>query len=146
MTRSYKNYARRIYATRAFTFIEIMVVVIIIGLLISMGGVAWMTHLKNAQVKITRAKIKGTLRTELDLYYTTHGSYPTSDQGLRVLIEDAEAEGEDLEDLLKDPWGSEFLYECPGKEGRKYDLWSLGPDKQDGTGDEIGNWKSEDDK
>lgn len=144
MARKDSSVVWRRNAPSAFTFIEIMVVVIIIGLLVSMVGVGMMTKLKNAQVKITKSKIKGPLRTELQLYYTTHGSYPSSEEGLRALIDEAEAEGEDLDDFLKDPWKEDFLYTCPGREGRAYDLWSKGPDKQDGTDDDIGNWKSDD--
>lgn len=44
-------------------------------------------------------------------------------------------------DLLNDPWGRRYQYRAPGvQNARGYDLWSVGPDGQDDTGDEIGNW------
>jgi hypothetical protein len=45
------------------------------------------------------------------------------------------------EGLLIDPWENAYAYRAPGiHNAESYDLWSLGPDGQDDTGDEIGNW------
>ncbi len=41
---------------------------------------------------------------------------------------------------LKDPWGEPYQYRCPGADGRAFDLWSKGPDKEDGTDDDITSW------
>ncbi len=44
-------------------------------------------------------------------------------------------------DLLNDPWGRPYQYRAPGMHNpNTYDLWSVGPDGRDATGDEIGNW------
>ena len=45
----------------------------------------------------------------------------------------------------KDPWGSEYVYEYPGKNNEQDlpDIWSIGPDRQDGTDDDVGNWMVE---
>jgi type II secretory pathway pseudopilin PulG len=44
-------------------------------------------------------------------------------------------------DVLTDPWGKAYRYGCPGIHNPTgYDLWSVGPDGVDGTGDDIGNW------
>ena len=46
-----------------------------------------------------------------------------------------------VDDLLKDPWGHPFVYYCPGKHNREsYDLFSIGPDGVEGTGDDVTNW------
>jgi general secretion pathway protein G len=43
--------------------------------------------------------------------------------------------------IPKDPWGNDYLYECPGTHNRDaYDLWSAGPDGVSGTEDDITNW------
>lgn len=45
--------------------------------------------------------------------------------------------------LLMDPWGSPMYYEYPGQKNNMengYDLWSAGPDKEEGTKDDINNW------
>ena len=38
-----------------------------------------------------------------------------------------------------DPWDTPYVYRCPGSNGKSFDLYSCGPDKQDGTSDDIGN-------
>ncbi len=44
-------------------------------------------------------------------------------------------------ELLDDPWNRQYQYRAPGTHNpNAYDLWSVGPDGKDGTGDEIGNW------
>ena len=146
MERKQSRLAPRVHGTRAFTFIEIMVVVVIIGLLVSMGGVMWMKKLEKARIDITKMKIKGELRTELQAHYIANGAYPTSEEGLRSLVDEESGSGEGVEDIITDAWNREFLYACPGREGRSYDLWSMGPDGQDGTNDDIGNWKGPDEE
>ncbi len=43
--------------------------------------------------------------------------------------------------LLSDHWGNRYQYRSPGAHNQEgYDLWSMGPDGQDGTPDDIGNW------
>ena len=44
---------------------------------------------------------------------------------------------------LVDPWDNPYKYDSKGKKNSGgYDVWSTGPDGQDGTADDIGNWKS----
>ena len=50
-----------------------------------------------------------------------------------------------MEELGDDPWGNEYQYLPEGeKNPESYDLWSYGPDGEDGTEDDIGNWKEDD--
>ncbi len=45
---------------------------------------------------------------------------------------------------LIDPWDNPFKYDAKGKKNQDgYDVWSTGPDGQDGNADDIGNWKEE---
>ena len=47
-----------------------------------------------------------------------------------------------MEPLKADPWGAEYQYTAQGKKNTdKYDFWSNGPDGQNGTEDDIGNWE-----
>ena len=52
-----------------------------------------------------------------------------------------------LSRVSKDPWGNDYRYAYPGQRGREYDLYSVGPDGQEGTDesdkDNIGNWNLE---
>jgi general secretion pathway protein G len=67
-----------------------------------------------------------TLRTELDHYKAANGSYPTTDQGLRVLSV-----------TLKDPWGHDYIYRSPGiPHHDPYDVFSAGPDGKPNTVDD----------
>jgi general secretion pathway protein G len=41
-----------------------------------------------------------------------------------------------------DPWGTPYVYECPGKHNpNHYDLMSMGPDKREGGDDDVTNWQ-----
>ena len=45
-------------------------------------------------------------------------------------------------DIPKDPWDQEYVYECPGKNNpSSYDLYSIGPDGRAGSEDDVTNWK-----
>ncbi len=77
----------------------------------------------------------------------TIGSYPTTEQGLTALIEDPGVEGWEQPFLTRrsfnDPWGYEYRYRIPASRGINFDLFSVGPDGQEGTEDDIGNWEEE---
>ena len=50
-----------------------------------------------------------------------------------------------LDELGPDPWGNEYQYLAEGKKNTEgYDFWSNGPDGQNGSDDDIGNWDNED--
>jgi general secretion pathway protein G len=78
------------------------------------------------------------------------GRYPTMVEGLRALVEKpvSNAEGWDgpyfKSDIPKDPWGNDYIYRYPGDHNRDgYDLYSCGPDRKFGGGDDIDNWSKE---
>ncbi len=43
--------------------------------------------------------------------------------------------------IPSDPWGKPYFYRSPGEDGREYDIISSGPDKQEGTADDIVSWE-----
>jgi general secretion pathway protein G len=48
----------------------------------------------------------------------------------------------DVQKIPADPWDNEYKFAAPGKHNTEsFDVWSMGPDKQDGTDDDIGNWE-----
>jgi general secretion pathway protein G len=76
--------------------------------------------------------------------------YPTSEEGLKVLVEapsgeDKKWRGPYITQLRSDPWGNSYQYRFPGTHhANGYDLWSRGADGQDGgegQGADIGNWQ-----
>jgi general secretion pathway protein G len=129
-----------------FTLIEIMLVVVIIGILMTIAVVKFSGHTQEAQINAARADIKA-FGTALALYEMHNGSFPTSDQGLQALISaPANAHnwrGPYMESprIKTDPWGTPYLYKYPGdKMPHSFDLSSAGPNKVHGDADDIGNW------
>jgi general secretion pathway protein G len=135
---------------RGFTLIEIMVVVVIIGLLAAFIVPQVMGRVDEARV----TKVKGDvqmLETALSMYRLDTARYPNTQQGLLALVTKPEdptvrnwKPGGYLSRVSKDPWGNEYRYVYPGTKGREYDLYSLGPDGQEGSPDtdqdNVGNW------
>lgn len=133
---------------RGFTFIEIMVVVIILGVLAAMVLPKFMGRTEEARVNAARTQI-GIFSTALDAYELDNGRYPGTEQGLLALTAKPVApplppqwKGPYLQKgTPKDPWGNDYRYASPGvHNARGYDLSSLGPDGRDGGGDDITNW------
>jgi general secretion pathway protein G len=106
--------------------------------------------------KSVKAKVDmAALDTALKLYKLDNGEYPTTEQGLRALIEPPDKEGGsdnwkkggylEKQSLPKDPWGRDFIYLSPGSHG-DYDIISYGADGVPGGEDknkDIKSWESE---
>jgi len=136
---------------RAFTLLEVLMVVVIIGLLAAFVVPQLFNTQVGAQIDLTKAAVESGLNGAIDLYRMAMGRYPTEDDGgLMALVEPPDDEEEakkwrgpyiDDAKKLKDPWGTELIYECPGTYNEQsYDLSSAGPDRQEGTDDDIKNW------
>lgn len=130
----------------AFTLLEIMLVVLIIGLLIGMAIKFTGGHLGTAQDTAVRGHIEQ-YKTLLLMYQGANGFLPTTEQGLRALMTKPESEPKprswrQLTDKpILDPWKQEYFYEQPGKHNtNSYDIYSAGQDRKPGTADDIGNW------
>jgi general secretion pathway protein G len=127
-----------------FTLVELMLVVTIIGILA--GAVLLNISGQSKRAKIQRAKSDiASISSALSLYEMAVGDYPDE---LKDLVEDPGEQGWDGPYVTKknflDPWGNEYQYQYPGSSrGVEYDLYSLGPDQQDGSDDDIGNWEEE---
>ena len=123
---------------RGFSFIEVMVVIIILGLLSSIVGVYLFDSAEKAKADATKTQIRG-LETALDLYRLHNSRYPSSDQGLKALLEKPEVglipknwNGPYLrgKKLPEDGWDSPFRY--ISENGNEYEIISLGADGIDG--------------
>ena len=140
-----KNISRRqSNAQRGFTLIEIMVVVIILGILVSLIAPNIFGVLDDAEVTATRVQIRN-LQVALDTYRMNHSRYPTSDEGLEVLKNPPDRDRGYIDVIPKDAWNNEFQYRSPGQHG-DVDLYSLGRDGQEGgegLDADIGNWHTE---
>jgi general secretion pathway protein G len=117
--------------------IELMVVIVILGILAGLIIPRIMGRPDEARQTKARIQIEG-IETALKLYRLDNGFYPTTEQGLRALVEASGIppvprnwrEGGYLEKgkVIKDPWGNDFVYLCPGTQG-EFDLISYGADR-----------------
>ena len=134
--------------SEAFTLIEIMVVVIVIGILAASIIPSFMTTTYDARVSAAKGHISE-LESALERFNLHMDRYPTTEEGLKVLVEPPSAEetkwrGPYINLLRPDPWGEAYQYKCPGvHHPLRFDLWSRGADKADGGEEkaaDIGNW------
>jgi general secretion pathway protein G len=124
---------------KGFTLIELMLVVIIIGVLVSMVVPRLVGRSEEARVSAAKADINANLSTALDLYELDNGQYPDSLDAL--MVKTAEGKGPYLKRKPQDPWGNSYAYKKPGEHNSDYDLYSYGPDAKEGGDDDIGNWE-----
>jgi general secretion pathway protein G len=134
-----------------FTLIEIMVVVVIIGILAALVAPAVINRIDDANIVKAKSDIRA-YATALNLYRMDNFRYPSTDQGLKSLVEKPAdpnvrnwKAGGYIQSLRKDPWGNDYVFVSPGTRG-EYDLYSLGADGQpggEGNDADIGNWAVE---
>ncbi len=121
---------------RAFSLVELMVVIVIIGLLAGVATVAVRGYLIRGRQGAARMEIANIMQG-LDTYYAIHGSYPTVREGLAALKEPAAGfEAGIITTELLDPWGNEYDYTVPGPSGLPYLVICYGADgREGGTGE-----------
>ena len=132
-----------------FTLIEVMVVVVILSVLAAIVVPTVMDNPDKARVVKARQDIR-TLESALHLYKLDHFRYPTTDQGLEALVTPPAGAGNRKPDgylprLPKDPWGHDYVYFSPGRNGA-VDILSRGADGRpggEGVDADIGNWDLE---
>ena len=129
---------------KGFTLIELMLVVIIIGVLVSMVAPRLVGRSEEARVAAVKADINANISVALDLYELDNGRYPDTEEGLGALLAKpasaAKWKGSYLKKEPLDPWGRKYLYRSPGDHSGDYDLYSCGPDGVEGGEDDIVNW------
>ena len=129
---------------RAFTLVEMLLVVTIIGILAALVVPKIMGRSEQARITAAHADISG-IKTALDAFEVDNGYYPKGNNGLGDLVaaprDVKNWHGPYLDKIPSDPWGNNYIYSYPGKHNTSsYDLLSVGPDGKEGTEDDIGNW------
>jgi general secretion pathway protein G len=141
---SLKSMRQRRSGQGGFTLIEIMVVVIIIGILISLVGTNIFPALEETEITATEFQLQQ-ISNSLSMYRMKNARFPTSAEGLEVLVNPPGGESSYMDSIPKDSWGNEYNYRSPGQNG-DFDLYSLGRDGQeggDGIDGDITNWQTD---
>ncbi len=141
--RNPKSEIRNRRLARAFTLVELMLVVTIIGILAALVVPKMVGRSEQARETAARADI-ASFSTALDSFEVDNGYYPKGSAGLADLVtapRDARNwHGPYVKEISKDPWGNNYIYECPGRRNpNSYDLLSMGRDGRQGTEDDIAN-------
>ncbi len=146
-----KSRRRRPRARRAgFTLMEVLLVLAILVILGSLAGGMYLRVQNRANMSAAQAQI-GLFKQPLNMFRLSTNQFPTTAQGLDALINcppdlpnPNKWDGPYLDKptVPLDPWEQPYQYASPGRVNPDtYDVWSLGPDGQDGTQDDIGNWE-----
>lgn len=142
-------------AQRAFTIVEVMIVLAIILILATLVAVNLKGSSKDAKLGAAKIGMRA-LDKALERFNDKFGRYPTDEEGLSVLWDKSKLQVENesdsakwerlvdrAEDSEKDPWGTPWGYRQKDESGDGsediFDLYSFGPDRQDGTEDDIHN-------
>jgi general secretion pathway protein G len=142
------QYSKRLVPMAGFTLIELMVVIVILGLLATIIMPRILDRPEQARRLKAKVQIKN-FQSALALFKTDTGRFPTTSQSLEALVKDPGLKGWKQGGYIEggkvplDPWGSPYIYLCPGVHGEDYEIESYGKDGEDGgTGDDadIESW------
>ena len=117
----------------AFTLIELLLVLVILGILAALVVPKFSGRTEQARNTAAQSQI-ATFSTALDAFEVDNGYYPKGKNGLQDLVvqpRDAQNwKGPYMKNAIpNDPWGHPYIYECPGKHNpTSYDLMSMGFD------------------
>jgi general secretion pathway protein G len=130
----------RAHRPTGFTFIEVLVVLIILALIAGIVGTQLLGEAEKAKAEATRIQIKS-LESALSLYRLHNSTYPTTEQGLEALVRKPEV-GTIPENwagpyitsktVPSDGWKHPYVYQS---DGRDFTIISLGADGQQGGSD-----------
>jgi len=131
---------------RSFQLIVILAL-IIVAIVVVRTPLEGRNQASKLRIKVSRMEMPN-LSMALEYYKTNNGAYPTTEQGLKALLQKPTIppipknwDGPYLKDEPIDPWENPYQYRCPSQHNSPdFDLWSFGPDGKDGTEDDFTNW------
>ena len=117
-------------SARGMTLVEILVVITILGLIAGAVAIAVLPQLGKAKIQTAEQEMK-TIDGALETYFMEKSGCPAA-------LNDLIANGNLKKNDLTDPWGTPFVFSCPGEKNPSgWDLWSYGPDKKPNTEDDV---------
>ena len=137
----------KVHHKNAFTLLEILVALAIIGLLVGLAVVNLDKIFGGAQVQTAEMFVKQTMKVPLTSYRMHMGDYPTTQEGLQALLNPPAGRADRWRGpyveggkIPLDPWQRPYQYRYPGTHNNSgYDLFSFGPDGQE-SDDDVRNW------
>ncbi|MEX2217323.1 MAG: type II secretion system major pseudopilin GspG [Phycisphaerales bacterium] len=131
---------------RAFTLIEVMIVIAIVLALTGLVGYAVLSRRDEAKLNLAKVDMN-MIRGGLKMFRLDFDRYPTEEEGLKVLWDKTALSSEADqnrwkkymdEPLDKDRWDTPWIYKLDAEESAgEYTLFSAGPDRQEGTEDDV---------
>ena len=132
----YSTHSRPARIRSGFTLLEMVIVLGIIAMI--MGGAIFAMRGISSNAKPAQAKADiNTYLSALSLYKINKGKYPSTQEGLQVLVATKGATK-----IVQDPWDRDYIYRYPGKiNSSEPEIISVGEDGQEGTEDDINSQK-----
>ncbi len=141
-----RNRNRRRSAARGFTLIEVLLVLVILVVLGSIAASQFGGAQARAEINAAKSQV-GIFKSNIERYRFDTKHFPESLDDLITKPSDAKIAERwagpylDVTKMPLDPWDNEYKFSAEGKKNSgSFDVWSTGPDGQDGTDDDIGNW------
>ncbi len=134
--------------TEGFTLIELLLVMVILSVLATVVVPKFTRRSEQARIVAAQSSIAN-IEVALEAFEVDTGRYPTTEEGLQALVVappqlDTWRGPYIKRGIPKDPWGNNYVYRCPGEHNTNgYDLYSYGPDRQEGGDDDIDNWSEQ---
>jgi general secretion pathway protein G len=130
---------------RAFTLIELLLVLVILGILAAIVVPRIAGRGEDAKKTAALTNIKA-IESAAEMFEVDNSRYPTTVEGIKALVErpgDLPNWKQTLKGVPeKDPWGNPYIFKSPGDHNTAgVDVSSAGPNGQEGDDDDITNWK-----
>jgi general secretion pathway protein G len=120
-------------SARGMTLIEILVVLVILGLIATAVAVNVVGASEKARVDRAKTDVQRIASDGIEAFKVMRGRYPTTEEGLGLLIQERFLKANSSEGRLLDPWNREYVYLYPGQaHPDAFDVKSYGADGQPG--------------
>lgn len=120
-------------AARGMTLIEILVVLVILSLIATAVAVNVVGRAASARVDRAKTDVQRIASDGIEAFKVMRGRYPSTEEGLKLLIDEKFLKPNSPEGKLKDPWDREYVYLQPGQaHPDAFDVKSYGADGQPG--------------